>query len=153
MHSFPLPDYVFSGYPGIFFFPWSSGFYPPRCYQRLLGPKSSVLSVHLPSFPTSSLRGLLFDLVSALSTDTLAQSAGLGLPRVRRMASSYAVQLHIGSVLPDIRPSSHTPTRPPFPTPYSWFAVRYVHDFCLMLPSDDPSRASPLPCWLLPSVR
>ena len=39
------------------------------------------------------------------------------------------------------------------PTPYSRFAVRYVHGFCLMLPSNTPFLDMPLPCWRCPSVR
>jgi len=39
------------------------------------------------------------------------------------------------------------------PTPSSWFAVRYVHGFCLMLPPDTPFLVVPLPCWRRPSVR
>ncbi len=39
------------------------------------------------------------------------------------------------------------------PTPSSWFAVRYVHGFCLMLPPDSPFLEMPLPCWRRPSVR
>jgi hypothetical protein len=38
-------------------------------------------------------------------------------------------------------------------TPYSRFAVRYVHGFCLMLPPDIPFPVMPLPCWRCPSVR
>jgi len=40
-----------------------------------------------------------------------------------------------------------------FPTPYSRFAVRYVHRFCLMLPPGPPLPVAPLPCWRRPSVR
>jgi len=39
------------------------------------------------------------------------------------------------------------------PQPYSWFAVRYVHGFCLMLPPDPSLLMMPLPCWRCPSVR
>jgi len=39
------------------------------------------------------------------------------------------------------------------PLPFSRFAVRYVHGFCLMLPPDTPSLGMPLPCWRCPSVR
>jgi len=42
---------------------------------------------------------------------------------------------------------------PPSTHPYSRFAIRYVHEFCLMLPSDPPSLEMPLPCWRCPSVR
>ena len=36
--------------------------------------------------------------------------------------------------------------------PSSRFAVRYVHEFCLMLLPDAPSLRLPLPCWCSPSV-
>ena len=39
------------------------------------------------------------------------------------------------------------------PTPYSRFAVRYVHRFCLMLPPGPQLPVAPLPCWRRPSVR
>ena len=31
--------------------------------------------------------------------------------------------------------------------------VRYIHEFCLILPPDTPSLAVPLSCWRRPSVR
>jgi len=107
VHGFPYPDDA----SGIarqrhtdFFFPyvespsvWSSGFYPPRCYQRFIGPAFSVLPVNLPpSAPSrfgvsSSSR---FAVVSGNINDRTE-----GLPWVRRTTSPYTVRLHVGSVL------------------------------------------------------
>ena len=39
------------------------------------------------------------------------------------------------------------------PMPYSWFAVRYVRGFYLMLPPDTPLLVMPLPRWCCSSVR
>ena len=38
-------------------------------------------------------------------------------------------------------------------TPYSWFAVRYVPGFYLILPPDIPFLVMPLSCWYSASVR
>ncbi len=43
------------------------------------------------------------------------------------------------------------PARPPAPLPYSWFTIRYVPGFYLMLPPDPPFLEMPLPCWRYPS--
>jgi len=90
---------------------WSSGFYPPRCYQRFTGPESSVPPVNLPpSVPprfgiSSSSR---FSVVSG----NIDHSTG-GLPWVRRTTSPYPVRLHVRLVLPDIRSRLITSARPP----------------------------------------
>ena len=78
---------------------------------------------------------------------------------VHQIRRASWVRLHD---LPVSRPASHRFDFPGYqaspchggstfsPTPSSRFAVRYVHRFCLMLPSDTPFPAVPLPCWLLP---
>ena len=107
------------------------------------GPESSVLSVDLPPFAPLLAAGSPF--ASQFSTARERRRAG-GLPGVRHTASPYPVQLQCTAGTPIgygallchacSSPSIH---------PSSWFAVRYVHGFCLRLPSDLPFLGMPLP--------
>ncbi len=98
-----------------------------------------------------SFRGLLDG--QGFMTPTAASGVRAGeLPWVRRTASPDAAQLHVGSVhrisgLAWSRRLDRTPT------PYCWFAVRYVPRFCLILPPDTPFPTVPLSCRRCLSVR
>ena len=78
----------------------------------------------------------------------------IGLPGVRHATSSYTVRLQLPSVTTvGYRDSLSYACSSPSGHPSSRFAVRYVHEFCLMLLPDAPSLRLPLPCWCSPSVR
>ena len=78
----------------------------------------------------------------------------IGLPGVRHATSSYTVRLQLPSVTTvGYRDSLSYACSSPSGPPSSRFAVRYVHEFCLMLLPDAPSLRLPLPCWCSPSVR
>ena len=78
----------------------------------------------------------------------------IGLPGVRHATSSYTVRLQLPSVTTvGYRDSLSYACSSPSGHPSSRFAVRYVHEFCLMLLPDAPSLRLPLPCWRSPSVR
>ena len=66
-----------------------------------------------------------------------------GLPWVRRTTSPYPVRLHV-SWFSGYQVSLYLACSTSSPTPYSRFAVRYVHRFCLMLPSDTPLSGNAL---------
>ena len=53
---------------------WSSGFYPPHCYQRFIGPESLVLLVDLsPSAPVPlELLSLRFRFMPLLAIEVIA---------------------------------------------------------------------------------
>jgi len=108
-----------------------------------LGPESSVLSVDLPPFAPLPAAGSPF--ASQFSTAHERRRAG-GLPGVRHTASPYPVQLQCTAGTPigywDLL--CHACSSPAI-HPSSWFAVRYVHGFCLRLPSDIPFLGMPLP--------
>lgn len=136
-----------------------------------IGPESSVLPMDLPPSAPSPLRvrRSRFGFQSPVSTDWItqcplsawvdapAESSGIeavGLPGVRHVTSSYPVRLQLPLVSPiGYRGSLTRACSPPSGHPSSRFAVRYVHEFCLMLPPDGPSLEPPLPCWRSPSVR
>jgi len=94
----------------LFISPWSSGFCPPLCYQAssALSHKYYLWICHPLSLTASGSppRFGFMALMTAFNT-----RAG-GLPWVRRTTSPYPVQLHVGSILPDIRPRLFTPARP-----------------------------------------
>ena len=76
---------------------WSSGFYPPRCYQHFIGPESLVLPVNLP--PSVPPRfGVSSSSRFAVVSGNLNNRTG-GLPWVRRTTSPYPVRLHVSLVL------------------------------------------------------
>ena len=78
----------------------------------------------------------------------------IGLPGVRHATSSYTVRLQLPSVTTvGYRDSLSYACSSPSGHPSSRFAVRYVHEFCLMLLPDAPSLRLPVPCWCSPSVR
>ncbi len=78
----------------------------------------------------------------------------IGLPGVRHATPSYTVRLQLPSVTTvGYRDSLSYACSSPSGHPSSRFAVRYVHEFCLMLLPDAPSLRLPLPCWCSPSVR
>ena len=90
---------------------WSSGFYPPRCYQRFIGPESSVLPVNLPpSAPTrfgvsSSIR------FSVVSGNLRRQDRRASLGKTPHLPVSRPASCRVSS--PDIRPRLITSARPP----------------------------------------
>ena len=128
----------------------SPRFYPPRCYQAslALGPRYYLRICHplLPSRLGFAFAGLWFSTVFR-ALHPFHGRAG-GLPGVRLTPSSYPVHLQCPlAVEIGYRGLPIHVCSPPSGHPYRWFAVRYVHEFCLMLPSDGPFLAPPLPCW------
>ena len=136
-----------------------------------IGPESSVLPMDLPPSAPSPLRGRRsrFGFQYRVSADWISQCPlsvwvdaptvgpdieAIGLPGVRRATSSYTVRLQLPSVIAvGYRDSLSYACSSPSGHPSSRFAVRYVHEFCLMLLPDAPSLRLPLPCWCSPSVR
>ena len=136
-----------------------------------IGPESSVLPMDLPPSASSPLRGRRsrFGFQYRVSADWITQCPlsvwvdaptvgpdieAIGLPGVRHATSSYTVRLQLPSVTTvGYRDSLSYACSSPSGHPSSRFAVRYVHEFCLMLLPDAPSLRLPLPCWCSPSVR
>jgi len=115
----------------------SSGFYPPHCYQASLVPRviSTPRRICLP-----------------LTPPRFGFSCSAWFYSVDRSPQRQVRRVSLGKThhLPISRPASHRFDSSGYqvllchacstfsPTPYSRFAVRYVHGFCLMLPSDPP---------------
>ena len=136
-----------------------------------IGPESSVLPMDLPPSASSPLRGRRsrFGFQYRVSADWITQCPlsvwvdaptvgpdieAIGLPGVRHATSSYTVRLQLPSVTTvGYRDSLSYACSSPSGHPSSRFAVRYVHEFCLMLLPDAPSLRLPVPCWCSPSVR
>ncbi len=136
-----------------------------------IGPESSVLPMDLPPSASSPLRGRRsrFGFQYRVSADWITQCPlsvwvdaptvgpdieAIGLPGVRHATPSYTVRLQLPSVTTvGYRDSLSYACSSPSGHPSSRFAVRYVHEFCLMLLPDAPSLRLPLPCWCSPSVR
>ena len=130
----------------------SSGFSPPLCYQASL-----ALS---PQYYTQICHPLPLSLLGSLpSRVRFMAPAGNDRGQGRRTSpGKIAPPPHISSSFTSVRFTGHQDSltyacSSSSPLPFSWFAVRYVHGFCLMLPSDTPSLDMPLPCWRCPSVR
>jgi hypothetical protein len=126
----------------------SSGFYPPRCYQAssALSPQYFLRICH-PLHPAplrDLLRGSVLWRHSSLQRQCRRASPGKThrLPVSRpnftavRFTGYQGSPSHVGSTS--------------LPLPYSRFAVRYVHRFCLMLPSDIPFLDNALALLALP---
>lgn len=115
------------------------------------GPASSVLLADLP--PSAPL-ALWFPSSPRFSNpcdDSRHQGRRVSLGKMHHLSISRPTSPQQAS--PDIGPRLSTPARPRLSRPCSWFAVRYVHGFCLMLPPDSLFPELPLPCWRCPSVR
>ena len=106
----------------------------------------------LPPSDPFPFRGSPWRVGFLTSTAALDARSG-GLPWVRRMAWPISRPAPRWFGLPRISGLASHARSTSSPTPFSRFAVRYVHGFCLMLPSDTPFRLMPLPCWRCPSVR
>jgi len=140
------------GFLPFFSFSRSSGFYPPLCYQRFFGPDSSVLPVNLPPFAPypASVSPSRFGFMKSLAPlEFQCRRASLGkMHQPPCIPSHFTADRFTGyQVLPSHDGSTSSPR------PFSRFAVRYVHSFCLMLPLDSSFLRMPLPCWRCPSVR
>jgi len=130
----------------------SSGFSPPLCYQA-----SQALS---PQYCTQICRPLPLSQLGFLPSwvSFMAPSGNHRSQDRRASPGKIAPPPHIPSSFTSVRFTgyqdllSHACSSSS-PLPFSWFAVRYVHGFCLMLPPDTPSLGMPLPCWRYPSVR
>ena len=121
-----------------------------------IGPESSVLPMDLPPSASSPLRGRRsrFGFQYRVSADWITQCPlsvwvdaptvgpdieAIGLPGVRHATSSYTVRLQLPSVTTvGYRDSLSYACSSPSGHPSSRFAVRYVHEFCLMLSSGRP---------------
>jgi len=130
----------------------SSGFSPPCCYQP-----SSALS---PQYYTQICHPLPLSRLGSLPTRVrfMVPSRNSQNQNRRTSPGKIAAPPHIPSNFTSVRFTGYQgllwyACSPSSPQPYSWFAVRYVHRFCLMLPPDTPSLVMPLPCWRCPSVR
>ena len=87
---------------------------------------------------------------STASRSSRRQIRRASLGKAYRLPTSRPAPRRFGST--GYRASSPSALLAPSPTPSSWFAVRYVRGFYLMLPPDIPFRKMPLPCWCSPSV-
>lgn len=138
--------------PGVFIFR-SPGFSPPRCYQRISGPRSSVLLVHLPPFPAASPWGLLCELVWILLVGNWQLIQGVGLPQVRshcltvcRPASPQIGKSQISGL-------AHSRLLVPPPQGHiagTLFATYTVSTSCFLQTPGCPRML--LPCWRSSSV-
>jgi hypothetical protein len=130
----------------------SSGFSPPHCYQasQALSLQSYTQICHpLPLSQSGSLPSRVRFM--ALPRNSQSQNRRISPGKI-------AAPPHIPSNFTSVRFAGYQDSltyacSSSSPPPFSWFAVRYVHGFCLMLPSDTPSLGMPLPCWRCPSVR
>ncbi len=135
------------------FFPHrSSGFSPPRCYQRFFGPESSVLPWNLPpsvpgrsGFSSSAL--VLWRLWPFFQRQISRASVG------KTSLPPCIPPIYTAGVISEYWDSLCQACLSSLQRPFSWFAVRCIHRFCLRLPPDLPFRGVPLPCWRCPSVR
>jgi len=90
---------------------WSSGFSPPRCCQRLIGPASSVLPVDLPPSATSPLWDHLVGSVLCCLWQHQQQGRRASLGKTHHLTICRPASCQVGS--PDIRPCLVTSARPP----------------------------------------
>ena len=130
----------------------SSGFSPPHCRQA-----SQALS---PQYYTQICRPLPLSQLGFLpSRVRFMAPSGNNRDHDRRTSpGKIAPPPHIPSSFTSVRSTGYQDSlwyacSSSSPLPFSWFAVRYVHGFCLILPPDSPSLGMPLPCWRCPSVR
>jgi len=130
----------------------SSGFSPLPCYQA-----SQALS---PQYYTQICRPLSLSQLRFLPSRVrfIAPSGNDRSQDRRTSPGKIASPPHIPSSFTSVRFTGYRDSlwyacSSSSPLPFSWFAVRYVHGFCLMLPPDTPSLGMPLPCWRCPSVR
>jgi hypothetical protein len=131
--------------------PGSSGFSPPRCYQAslALSPQYSTQICHpLPLTRSGSLPP---------RARFLTPPGNLRSQDRRTSPGKTAPPLHIPSSFTSVRFSGYQDSlshacSSSSPQPFSWFAVRYVHGFCLMLPPDSHLWGCPCPVGVaLPS--
>ena len=147
---FPLPSDAL-GLP-LSLLAGSSGFSPPLCYQA-----SPALS---PQYYTQICRPLPLSRLGFLPSRVrfMALSGNNWSQDRRASPGKIAPPPHIPSNFTSVRFTGYQDSlshacSSSSPQPSSWFAVRYVHGLCLMLPPDTPSLSMPLPCWRSPSVR
>lgn len=130
--------------PGLI--PRSSGFYPPLCYQA-----SQALSHQYPPWIChpltpprfgSSLSGRF----STASDSIQRQVSRASLGKTQHLPISRPTSLRFTGYWASLSHACSTSS----PLPYSRFAVRYVHGFCLMLPPDGPLLVTALALSALP---
>ncbi len=117
-----------------------------------IGPASSVLPVNLSPFapcPASGSPSRFCFMKSLAPLGFQCRRVSLGkMHQPPCIPSNFTAIRFTGY---QVSPSHDGSTSSP--RPYSRFAVRYVHRFCLMLPPDSPFLRMPLPCRRYPSVR
>ncbi len=130
----------------------SSGFSPPLCYQasQALSPQYYTQICHpLLPFPlrVSPFSGPFYGLLpETIESQNRRTSPG-----------KIAPPPHIPSNFTSVRFTGYQDSlwyacSSSSPQPFSWFAVRYVHGFCLMLPPDTHFWSCPCPVGVaLPS--
>lgn len=99
------------------------------------GPESSVLPVNLPppcTLPASGSPYRFSFIVPSAALQHQCSRASLG--KTHHLPISRPASRQVGYSRYQALPSHAGSTS--LPTPFSWFALRYVHRFCLMLPSD-----------------
>lgn len=151
VHDFPWPTDI----AGLTRFAYlSSGFYPPRCYQRINGPESSVLLVNLPPFlaspPWDLLCGLVWTkLVGNLAIDPKMRASPGKVTLPHRMPSSFTSVWLTFQILE----LAHSRLLVPPPLGHIaglLFATYTVSTSCFLRTLGWPRK--PLPCWCCPSV-
>jgi hypothetical protein len=124
----------------------------PALLPGFIGPAPSVLPVNLPPFTPYPASGSpsRFGFMESLATlEFQCRRASLGkMLQPPCISSNFTAVRFTGYQVSFIHVNSTS-----FPRPYSRFAVRYVHRFCLMLPPDSSLLRMPLPCRRCPSVR
>ena len=129
----------------------SSGFSPPLCYQA-----SQALS---PQYYTQICRPLPLSQLGFLPSQvSFMAPPGNDRDQDRRTSpGKIAPPPHIPSNFTSVRFTGYQDSlwyacSSSSPQPFSWFAVRYVHGFCLMLPPDIHFWSCPCPVGVaLPS--
>jgi hypothetical protein len=125
----------------------SSGFSPPRCYQRFSGPASSVLPRICHPLAPARIGALPYRVGFLTALDSLGRQTSRA-SRVRRTPWPISRPVPRRFRFPQISGLAFRAGSTASPTPSSRFAVRYVHGFCLMLPSDTPFLVK-CPCHFL----
>jgi hypothetical protein len=130
----------------------SSEFSPPRCYQRFSGPASSVLPRICHPLAPARIGALPYRVGFLTALDSLGRQTSRA-SRVRRTPWPISRPAPRRFRFPQISGLAFRAGSTASPTPSNRFAVRYVHGFCLMLPSDTPFLVSALATfWRCPSV-
>jgi hypothetical protein len=90
---------------------WSSGFSPPRCYQRFIGPESLVLSVNLPPSAPPRFGVSSSSRFAVVAGNRRRQDRRASLGKTHHLPISRPASCQVSA--PDIRPRLVTSARPP----------------------------------------